>query len=340
MNSIQLQLWQSLDFVIPLSNGSSRPKQQRSNGFIPSQNKSQPTEQVQIPKKYKQSGLNGLRGAAKRNVRSACVLLQQIFGKPCLALLTCTVPLVTKRAIELINEQWGQIVRKFLQELTRLLKRRGLPEDYVNVTEIQEDRLKQRKLLVPHLHIVFVGRLPRKTWAIDKTEIRELWNRIISNHTDVDFDGRASTRIEPIKHSVRNYLTKYISKGTAIEKAKEYGLTEQLPRRWYSMTRNLANAVKASIQKLDAGITDFIERNLERFKQYGWLRWYFRIEQEFTDTTTNFTKTVCFGIVGSFSDQGLDKIKALYEREGSKRRLASQLGLSPRELIKAASCPC
>ena len=310
------------------------------NGFIPPQKLSQARERAKVAKfdtqcdgstrrEYKQRGINGLRGEAKRRLRSACVLLERVYTKKCLSFLTCTVPVKGSRATRIINEQWGKITGKFFQELKRLLERKNLPTDYVYVTELQPERLKNRKEVAPHLHIVFVGRLPRKAWAISVQEIRNLWNRIISNHYEGKFDGSASTRIEQIKHSVRNYLTKYMTKHTSVlVMVKDLGLSEQLPRQWWGITRNLGTAIDASIQKLDESLTNYIERNLERFKQYGWVRWYFRIEKEIHDVSTNYSRTICFGIVGSFSDEGLDKIKALYQRECLQKQKASQIGLT------------
>jgi hypothetical protein len=232
------------------------------------------------------------------------------------------------RATRIINEQWGTIVTRFFEELRRLLERKNLPTEYVSVTEIQPERLERRKELCPHLHIVFVGRHPRQRWAISITEIRELWNRIISNHYEGSFDGSASTRIEQIKHSLRNYLTKYITKGNSVlAKAIELGLSEQLPRSWWNASTPIKNAVKASIEELDKGLSDYIDKNLDRLKEMGYIRWFFRIEKEFTDDT-NFTRKVCFGVVGSFADGAIGKIKALYQRECLQKQKTSQIGLT------------
>jgi hypothetical protein len=281
------------------------------NGFIQSPIKSQTQSQPR-----KQSGLSGMCGRAKRRLRAACVMFERIYGLKHLSLLTCTIPsLGTAIAHKQINELWGEIVRKFMQELRRLLKSKGLPDDYAYCVEIQEERLINSGLLCPHLHIVFVGRLPGQRWAIKPDEIRAIWNRIVSNHTDIEFDGSASTRIERIKYSVRNYLTKYMSKGSAVAKAIELGLAEQLPRRWSAMTQTMANAVTASTETLDKGLSHYIDKNLELFKERGYILWFYRVEQEITDYQTGFTSKVTFATVGAFSDAGLNKIKALYRQE-------------------------
>lgn len=291
------------------------------NGFISSKKLSQDTKlqqfDVQQHKPSKQRGSDGLRGEPKRKIRSMLQILQQVYTKQCLSFLTCTIPVTGKKLTKIINDQWGEIKRKFYQELTRLLETKKLPTDYVAVDEIQPKRLYEDGELAPHLHIVFVGRHLGKHWAITPNEIRSIWNRIVSNHLPkrLKFDGSASTRIEQIKYSVRNYLTKYLTKGSTVDKVKELGLADQLPRQWWSATNNLKAAAKAAIETLDEGLSDYIERNLERFKQAGYVRWYFRIEKELEDFSTNAVHKVCFGIVGCFSDGGLEKIRALFHRE-------------------------
>lgn len=341
----QLQNYPSGDWKLSYSNGSGKPKSESTMGLSNSNKKSQPSQIDQSDivsdgSTRRRNGLKGMTLALKRQIRSGCVLMETIWGLDCLSFLTCTVPVKGYDHRREINLNWKQIVRKFIQELKRLLDRKGLPLELIWITELQPKLLIEQGTISPHLHIVFVGRnSKRDNWAISPTEIRNLWNRLIANHyKGRSFDGSASTRIERLRKSVRNYMSKYMSKGgiNLIELALEKGLEEQIPECWGRVSTGLKNMIEAAIEKLSIPLTNYIEKNLDRLKELGYILWYFRCEKEFTEPDTNFTRTVCFGIVGSFSDGGLAKIKALYQREGSRTNLGYH---STRELIETACSP-
>lgn len=267
----------------------------------------------------------GLKGLTRKNavlVRSAVDVMNHVYGKRRLVMLTCTIPTLSSRAAhEALNRQWAEIVRKFIQELQRELVRDCLPESITAVTEIQDERLTRRKLLCPHLHIIFCNRHPHGKWVLSTEKVSEIWNRIIANHTNAVVNNKASTNIEAIRKNPKHYLTKYMSKGTSIKKAIEYGLEDQLPTTWHYVSPDLKQAVSNSREKLTSAVCDFIEKNLQKLKDLGYIRGYHRIEIDYTEPDTNFTRKVLVGVIGCFADGGYEKTMELFHRECALRRL-------------------
>lgn len=86
-------------------------------------------------------------------------------------------------------------------------------------------------------------------WAIDKSEIQQLWKETIENIVGGDVDVSKATRIERVKKSAENYMGKYMSKGVAaVQAVVDDGYTDWLPHQWWSMTRTLSKRIRALIR--------------------------------------------------------------------------------------------
>jgi hypothetical protein len=145
-------------------------------------------------------------------IRSSCQLIEEKAGGKAIGLLTVTLPTMTRKQLDLATSKWGEIMHRYTEELTRQMERVNLPKDWVFCTEWQQKRGAL------HAHIAFIASQHQKItsanqYPIRKEWYRDTWQRILKNVLGDDFDCKAATRIERVKHSVGAYMSKYISKG-------------------------------------------------------------------------------------------------------------------------------
>jgi hypothetical protein len=205
------------------------------------------------PKTRAQRGLKGISRHAARMTRNAAFLLEQKYPLKRLGFYTMTLPRVSDTSDYAAAKEWAEIVRIFLQTITRLLAASGLPTSYVGCTEIQEGRYAKYGGLPLHLHIVVVGRkYERGKWAIHSDQWRAAWRSAVlarcPEFSEVSF--RASVDTVEVKKSAAGYLGKYMSKGVAALSAilsDDPGLAEFMPRSWSHCSLKLRRAVGARI---------------------------------------------------------------------------------------------
>lgn len=247
-------------------------------------------------------GLKGITPYGKRLVRSAAALMEEKHGRRCLTLGTCTLPALEPDELKLVCRSWADLVRKFFQELQRLLIRKGLDSDYIQVTEIQEKRFEKWGQVCPHLHWIIHGRKsPRSDWSIKPHEVRSIWERLLSNLIQRPVDGTAATRIESPRKSLLAELGKYISKGTKIIRAIiDSGMTDSLPSAWWGCSKSLKAQVKQRIIEDCGELSVWLSRNLERLRQEGKV-WFIHIYRRFVDRQTGLVTEKHVGTVGRFN---------------------------------------
>lgn len=200
-----------------------------------------------------QRGLKGVSRHAARMTRNAAFLLESKYPLKRLGFYTFTLPRVSETSDYAAAKEWAEIVRIFLQSVTRLLSAAGLPTSYVGCTEIQEGRYARYGGLPLHLHIVVVGKQAnRKNWAIHSDQWRALWRSAVMGRcpefSEVSFSASVDTVV--VKKSAAGYLGKYMSKGVqalGAILADDPGLAEFMPRSWSHCSLKLRRAVGARI---------------------------------------------------------------------------------------------
>ena len=196
-------------------------------------------------------GEKGITSHGRKMVRNGSYILQRKYGKRQLSFLTVTLPDVSREESIEISKQWGEVVRKYLQSLGRLLERRGIKPEIVACTEVQEERTARDGILGLHLHIVFRGRTHRSGWKIHYLEARKLWRRELERIVARPLDCSACENMEPVKHDAEQYLGKYLSKGLkSISSLIDMGFSGTLPAAWYSISASLRKQVKGAIEHL------------------------------------------------------------------------------------------
>lgn len=237
-------------------------------------------------------------------IRSAAAVLEEKHGRRCLTFGTCTLPPMEQHEFDLVCLGWANLTRKFFQELQRMLSRKGLDTDYVQVTEIQEKRFERWGQIAPHLHWIVQGRkVARSQWAIAPNEICSLWQRLLSNVLGRVIDGSAATRIEAPRRSLLAELGKYLSKGSKIiNRIAAAGHADKLPTAWWGCSKALKAEVKRRIVEDSGELTIWLCRNLKRLRTEGKV-WFTHIYQEFIDPQTGIRREIHVGTVGRFNSR-------------------------------------
>lgn len=198
------------------------------------------------PKKARGSG--GITSLGKKMLRNGAYLLQRKAGKHRLAMFTGTIPRVSDEVERMVSVAWPDVVRRFQQEVNRLLSRAGLSPWTIGCTEIQERRILEHGGFPLHLHMVFQGRRG-KAWAYPPSVFRELWKRILVRSvpalSESSFD--ASTRIEAVRKDAASYIAKYASKGVRGGVLEVIGEGYRVPTCWVHVTGGLKTAVKKEV---------------------------------------------------------------------------------------------
>jgi hypothetical protein len=210
-------------------------------------------QRCRISSKLKnREGLKGIGSKARRMVESAAKYLQDKCQRRNLAFLTCTIPNMQTKHLELVAANFNQVVRVFFEELKRLYERRGEEFEYVGVVELQEERWKKYRHPGLHIHAVFAGRSSiKKPWVVNKKEYSLLWERAIRRvvpQIPLSTGFGASTRIEVVRKSASGYLAKYLSKGVQIvSEMLNEGFSNCIPHRWWSISKSLKKKVEETI---------------------------------------------------------------------------------------------
>lgn len=193
-------------------------------------------------------GSRGLSRRGRKLVASSAVLFECAYSRNRLSFVTLTLPFDDAERISIANRNWSILMKRFWEEVRRELIRHGLPPQFVFVNEFQK-----RGAL--HCHGVFVGRLPRQSWAIPTNKIDELWMRSLQSiFPDVDAEClHSACNVQAIKKSVAGYLAKYMSKGNELHEPYEHELT------WYGISQKLRK------QTLSLVVRDEVEIDLSRF---------------------------------------------------------------------------
>lgn len=203
---------------------------------------------AQPPPERAKRGSKGITRHGARTIRNAAFLLEQRYGRDRLSFLTVTLPGAKESDQYHAGLEWPEICRQFFQSLGRLLSAAGLPATFCACTEVQTERYERHGGLPLHLHVVFPGRKPFKSWAIATAQFDSLWrNAVLSRCPEFAEHSFASAcQVQRVKKSAEGYLGKYMSKGAdAVGRllADDGGLIEFLPSTWWNCSLNLRRAI-------------------------------------------------------------------------------------------------
>lgn len=214
-----------------------------------------------------QRGLKGLTGYGKNMVKAFGFLLQERYPRHRVTLGTVTLPPMSQQARREVVDGWSELVREYLQWLSRRLGRQGLPPAVCSVTEIQPKRLQSSGEGYLHLHTLWTNR-PAKAgnWAINPCDLRAWLERYLERKIPSYDGGRVNVDVKPVKGEAARYMAKYMSKGgECLAEAMEDWGQDACPSTWWNMTAAARRWVKSeTCRGFEAGAL------IETYLNYLW----------------------------------------------------------------------
>lgn len=194
-------------------------------------------------------GLKGITSLGQQMLRSACYLLERDYGNDDLCFATLTVPTLSQPARVRLARNWSELVRQFLQFVSRRLLAAGRPTKVVGCTEIQSGRLQCRGEGYLHLHAVWPSHSNSSSqiWAVEWADLRAWWERALVRFSGETLPHHPRVELAPVKHSAERYMGKYLSKGSG-ECLEEFIADlgeESVPPAWWFMTADMRHQVKS-----------------------------------------------------------------------------------------------
>lgn len=228
-----------------------------------------------------QRGLKGITALGQQMLRSACYLLERDYGNRDLCFATLTVPTLSQPGRVRLASNWSELVRQFLQFVSRRLSVAGRPTKVVGCSEIQTARLQGRGEGYLHLHAVWPSHSnsASQLWAVGWADLRTWWEKALVRFSGEQLPHHPRVEVAPVKHSAERYMGKYLSKGSG-ECLEEFIADlgeDSVPPAWWFMTADMRRQVKAETAQgpntgtlLDAVIQNALEDGLEDI--FEWIR--------------------------------------------------------------------
>lgn len=216
-------------------------------------------------------GLAGVPPSAKKQIKRTLCLMEEVRSR--LAFWTVTLPDEDYPDL-LEKEAWPVFQRRLVDRLTQYLKASNDPALVLAVVELGDKRTNRTGRPMPHIHIVCTGygsRVPgRSAWLLRPAVMDSL---VADACRDAGLGGReraASSRLEPIRTSVRGYLTKYLRKGSKVEDLDLSGGWEALvPHQWWNRSAGAKALVDGHLFRLPAAFAAFVVQQRARLEGLG-----------------------------------------------------------------------
>lgn len=192
----------------------------------------------------KRYGLRGMTSNGRNRVYDGAYLLHRTYpGR--LGFYTLTCPYTDVESIYLYNQNINYIVRSYFEEVKRIYARASVSWSYVSVLEYQDSRYNATGVPVLHIHYVAPCYYPgTRKFVMCADEIRSTWGRVCARVCFPDVSCDASVDAQVVKTSAANYLAKYLSKGGATVAYLASVCPDQVPKQWWSMSRNVRQSIK------------------------------------------------------------------------------------------------
>lgn len=216
-------------------------------------------------------GLQGMPSAGRRQVWRALALLEEM--RPLLSFWTITLP--AEALAQLAEGDALPVFQDRLRkELTRLLRLAGLPQLVVGVAELQPKRSKAEGRPCPHWHVVFQGRLDRRSpWALGRHQLDGVIVAALASAGVRVGDLPGAGNVQQVRRSVRAYLAKYMTKGSGDCARWRGGAWEGLiPRQWWFWSRPLRGWVLDHIFPIAFPFLAWVHRYREPLSTRGLAR--------------------------------------------------------------------
>ena len=215
-------------------------------------------------------GSKGISQSGLKQVREYMALLEEYKSRMAL----WTVNLKTEDYLDLAESgKWPLLQRRLCEYMTQALRDLGLPALYVSVCEIGPDRLRDTGIPCPHIHALVGG------WGARDAKGSFLLTPAVSDAviekacTSVGLEVRDRSRagqLVRIRHSVRSYLGKYLTKtGCSHEQAASSDYGSLIPRTWWNRSDDLYQLLQGHVFHLPRAFVAFVLQQRQKLEALG-----------------------------------------------------------------------
>ena len=215
-------------------------------------------------------GSKGISQSGLKQVREYMALLEEYKSRMAL----WTVNLKTEDYLDLAESgKWPLLQRRLCEYMTQALRDLDLPALYVSVCEIGPGRLRDTGIPCPHIHALVGG------WGTKDAKGSYVLNAAVSDAviqkacTSVGLEVRDRSRagqLVRIRHSVRSYLGKYLTKtGCSHEKAAAANYGSLIPRTWWNRSDDLYQLLQGHVFHLPRAFVAFVLQQRQKLEALG-----------------------------------------------------------------------
>jgi len=219
---------------------------------------------VSTPKfaKRVRPGLSGISVHGRKQVRASCRLMEDFRRQTAM----WTVTLLDEDYFSLsIDGSWPKFQRRIVDLLVRYLKAHGDPAVVIGVCEVGAKRFARTGRPDPHLHLVTTGwgsRDQEGRWLLRPDVMDELVAKACQYAGLPSANRPACSRVEPVRHSVSSYLSKYLTKQMPVQLSDvDAAAQELIPRQWWNQSQACKAMVDGCLVKLPPAFAAFCVRH-------------------------------------------------------------------------------
>ena len=176
-----------------------------------------------------------------------------------------TVTLPDSDYLELSRSgQWKDFQRRVIDLLIRHLKANGDEAVVIAAVEVGSKRFARTGRPDPHIHLITTGwgrRHPEGGWLLSPDRMDQLVAKACQ-YAQLPSTSRPScSRVEPVRHSVASYMSKYLTKDAPIDPESMPDEWQNLiPHQWWSQSAACKAMVEGVMCKLPPAFAAFLVR--------------------------------------------------------------------------------
>ena len=208
------------------------------------------------------SGISGISTHGRKFLRDSLVLMEDF--KHLLCMWTVTLP---TREYELFangTASWPVFQRRVIDLVCRYLRENGVDALVVAAVEIGDQRARRTGRPMPHIHLVLNGWGCRRAdgqWLLSPKVMDQLVTKACQYAGLPPTERPAMSSVEPIRKSVHNYVSKYLTKQAGVQEVDlSEGWDECIPRQWWNASEEARALVDRCFFKLSPGFVAFVVR--------------------------------------------------------------------------------
>ena len=168
---------------------------------------------------------------------------------------------------------WPLFQRRCIDLMCRYLRDHSVDAVAVAAVEIGDKRTSRTQRPMPHIHMVVNGwglRHPGGGWLLSPDRCDELVAKAAQYAGLPSRSRRAASNVSPIRKSVHNYVSKYLTKQRGVEEVDlSEGWEELIPRQWWNASDEARALVSGALFKLSPGFAAFLVRKQVELERAG-----------------------------------------------------------------------